>query len=114
TALETIVLFYTETRGAILGLLVGVAVSATLALIYMRGRGRTVAGATLGVLLVLVGGFYAMRHTSFVQNDVALTRVASIFSPGVLQVRFEIWHVAFEGFLERPVVGWGQEGFNYV
>jgi tetratricopeptide (TPR) repeat protein len=25
-----------------------------------------------------------------------------------------IWGLAWEGFKERPIVGWGQEGFNYV
>jgi hypothetical protein len=29
-------------------------------------------------------------------------------------VRFALWGMAWEGFLERPIVGWGQEGFNYV
>jgi hypothetical protein len=28
--------------------------------------------------------------------------------------RFTVWNLAFEGFKERPLLGWGQEGFNFV
>jgi tetratricopeptide (TPR) repeat protein len=76
-------------------------------------KGRRNAGIALAVLILLVGGFLLIRHSSFVTNEPTLSRLASIsLSDG--QTRFTIWHMAWEGFLARPVTGWGQEGFNYV
>ena len=47
------------------------------------------------------------------QNNHVLNRIASIsLSDG--QTRFTIWNMALKGVLERPLTGYGQEGFNYV
>jgi O-antigen ligase len=112
-ALEVIILFFTATRGAILGA-VGAAVLGTLLWMAESGKGgRRNAGIALAVLVVLIGGFFALRSSSFVQHEPTLSRLATIsLSEG--QTRFTIWHMAWEGFLARPVTGWGQEGFNYI
>jgi O-antigen ligase/Flp pilus assembly protein TadD len=111
--LEAVLLFFTETRGTVLGLLFGLALATFLTILIAGARTRRYAAITLALIIIIVGGVYLARNSSFVQNNDVLHRVTSIsLSDG--QTRFAIWHMAFEGMLERPIVGWGQEGFNYV
>ena len=112
-ALEVILIFFTETRGTILGLIGAVALAAFLLAVTGSKSVRNIAIGALALILILAGGFYAMRNSSFVQSNHVLQRVASI-SLADGQTRFTIWNIAFEGIVERPIVGWGQEGFNYV
>jgi O-antigen ligase/thioredoxin-like negative regulator of GroEL len=110
---EAVLIFFTETRGTILGLVAALALAALLAALTAGKRVRSYAVAGLALILLLAGGFYLARDSAFVQGNHVLQRIATIsLSDG--QTRFTIWHMAFEGALERPITGWGQEGFNYV
>ncbi len=111
--LEAILLLFTETRGTVIGLVLGLALAALLTALTASARVRRAAVGALILILILVGGLYLGRNSAFVHNSHMLQRVTSIsLSDG--QTRFTIWHMAFEGMLERPIAGWGQEGFNYV
>lgn len=110
---EASLIFFTETRGTILGLLIALGIAALLTLFTAGKRARQVAGWGLALLLLVSGGFYLARGSSFVQDNHVLQRIASIsLADGA--TRFTIWHMAFEGVAARPITGWGQEGFNYV
>lgn len=112
-ALHAIVLFYTATRGAILAALAAGGL-ASLWWAYGAGkRGRIAAAALFGLLVLVVGGFFLARSTPFVQEEPTLARFAALSLQDAAP-RVTIWGVAWDGFLERPVAGWGQEGFNYV
>ncbi len=115
--LNIVILYFTATRGAILGLLGG----ALVALIYMlikseKGDGvRKVATAGLLGLIIFVGLFFALKNTSFVKNSPVLGRFANLsLSEIETQGRYYVWPMAIKGFIERPILGWGQEGFNFV
>jgi tetratricopeptide (TPR) repeat protein len=114
-AIETFVLFATATRGVILGFVAAAVFAALLwAIESGKQQRRYAAGAFVG-LLILIGGFVAFRHSSFIQNDPTLGRLASIsLSDGETSTRFALWNIAIEGFKDRPITGWGQDGFNYV
>ena len=57
----------------------------------------------------------AVRNTTFVRNDYVLSRFASLsFSEIKTQGRYFVWPMAIKGFIEKPILGWGQEGFNFV
>lgn len=113
--LQLILIFYTATRGTILGLIGGIFL-ALGTLLFFGDRSLQVKRwgvAVLVALVVLGGGLYAAKNTTFVQNHEVFSRIASI-SLAEGQTRFAIWGMAWKGFLERPVFGWGQESFNYV
>lgn len=114
SALSAVIIFATATRGAVLGLAGAIGLGAAL-WVLEAGRKKTrmaAAGVLLG-LLVLAGAFFAARDTAFVAQDPTLSRLASIsLADGA--TRFTLWSMALEGVAERPVFGWGQEGFNYV
>ena len=112
-ALEALLVFLTETRGTVLGLLGGLVLTGLLFAFTGSKRVRQWGAWGAAVVIILAGGLYLARDTAFVQGNDVLHRVTSInLADG--QVRFTIWGMAFDGFLERPIVGWGQEGFNYV
>jgi O-antigen ligase len=111
--LEGTLIFFTETRGTVLGLSIGLALAAFLTAMTAGKRARRYAvGALIGIFL-LAGGFYLARGSAFVQQNHVLQRIASI-SLADGSVRFTLWHMAFEGVQARPITGWGQEGFNYI
>ena len=110
---EGVLIFFTGTRGAVLGLVGALALAAALTALTAGRRAREWAAGALVLLIVLAGSFYFARNSAFVQETYILDRVAGI-SLAEGSTRFRIWDMAWEGFLVRPVTGWGQEGFNYV
>jgi len=115
--LQTFVLYHTATRGAMLGLIIGVGITTLFIAIFEREK-KTLRKAAIGVLVatvLFVGGFMAVRNMTFVQQSPVLSRFAAIsLTEKTTKSRFMIWGMAIQGFKERPVLGWGMEGFNYV
>lgn len=113
-ALQVVIIFATATRGAILGLFFAAGVVAVAWAAKSGGTGKKVAIGAVIALLALAGGFFLLRDSALVRNEPTLTRIATIFDSGELKVRETLWGMAYQGFLERPITGWGQEGYNYV
>lgn len=111
-----ITLLLTGTRGTFLGFIGGGAVM--IGYIALFGRAypeiRKIAIGTCVAMVVLVGGFFAIRDSSFIQENTALSRIANISIAKDLSTRSVIWKMAYEGVQERPLLGWGQSNFNYV
>ncbi len=104
------------TRGTMLGVAGGAIIAALVYGIFANKPeqriGRTISLGIIGLLIVGSLGFYAIRNTHFVQNHSVLERLASI---SVNNARLQyIWPIAWQGFKVKPVLGWGQENFNYV
>lgn len=112
-ALQTLILFQTGTRGTIVGFLGAIVIGTFLWMLEAGKRGRQGALVALVVVVIAAGGFYALRETPFIAKDPILSRFASI-SLAEMKPRFAIWNMAAQGIVERPVIGWGQDGFNYV
>ncbi|MES2203416.1 MAG: O-antigen ligase family protein [Patescibacteria group bacterium] len=117
--LQAMGLYFTETRGAILGTLLGLFVAAAYVALFSRGKEwqglRRVCIGGLAAIVIVVGGFFAIKDTSFVQHSSTLNRLSHIsLTDRSTIARFEIWQMAWKGFQEKPLTGWGQENFNYV
>lgn len=114
---QLISIYHTATRGVILGLIGGLILLALFVLFFERQQKvlRRTAGGLLICLLVLGGVFFAIRDTQFVKKSQTLSRFASLSVSEINnQGRRYIWPMAISGFKERPILGWGQESFNYV
>lgn len=116
-ALQTVILYFTATRGAILGFIGGALLS--LGIIAWKERhNKKIRKISIGICLsvvALLAIFVGIRNTTFVKNSPVLSRFASLsFSEIKTQGRYYVWPMAVEGFKERPILGWGQENFNYV
>ena len=115
TLLFIYLLIQTATRGTILGLAGGLTVTAAYVALFTKEhpKVRKYAAGGLLAMVLLVGLFIGFRKSEIIQHNPYLARVANItLSEGSL--RFKIWHMAYEGFKERPILGWGQSNFNYV
>jgi len=114
---QLITLYFTATRGAILGLLAGSVLSAIIIAIFEKQNlfGKKVAIGFVVAVVVLIIGFFAIKNTALVSNSPVLGRFSSIsLEETTTKSRFMIWGMALQGFKERPIFGWGQESFNYV
>lgn len=115
--LQIVNLYYTATRGAILGFIGGVLLTAILISLFERDNKiiRKIGIGILASVIIVVGGFFAIKNTEFVSESKVLSRFSTIsFDAGTTQARFLIWNMAIEGVKEKPLFGWGQENFNLV
>ena len=114
--MQTLVLYHTATRGAILGLVGGLALSAAIiAFLSKKRRVKIFAASAVALIVFSSGGFLLAKNTSFVKHSPVLNRFASIsMNETTTQSRFVIWKMSWEGFKEKPIFGWGPENFNLV
>lgn len=109
------VLVETGTRGTAIALASSALLTVAYIALFERENKlmRKVAIAGLGVVVAVVLGLSAAKNTAFIQSHSNVARLTTI-SMGEAQTRFTIWKLAIEGVKERPILGWGQENFNYV
>ncbi len=116
-AIYSLVLYYTATRGAILGLIGGVLLASLLVALFEKEEKnlKKISWGVIGAVFILIVGFFFIRNTEFVKTSPVLNRFATIsINETKTQARAYVWPMAIEGFKERPILGWGQESFNYV
>jgi len=116
------ILFKTGTRGAFVGLVVGLILSS----IYFawKEKNKTIRFGAIGFLvavLVSVVLLGTLKNTVFIKENNMLSRFSSLITTDVKSVlknqgeaRTMIWRMAYEGVKERPLLGWGQDNFGYV
>jgi len=125
-----VILFSTATRGAILGYLGGILLALLLYAIFGGQKGskhdsskhtlstkgwRLISGGI--IVLVILAGFltWSARNSPFIQKSETLSRLTSIsLQEFQTEGRAYIWPMALKGFTQRPILGWGQENFNYI
>jgi tetratricopeptide (TPR) repeat protein len=125
-ALESIILSLTETRGAELALAFGALLIAVVFIIRKETEKplRILAGIVIGVVVVSCGFLFIARNAHFVENNSTLSRYSQLVSGVILhptqylfdqgKSRVDVWTMAWQGVKERPLLGWGQESFNYL
>src|SRR3989344_390208 len=113
--LEVFILFQTGTRGAIIALAIGGAVLLVVTILQSSGQVKKIAIGGLVVLILGGAGLFALKNTPVVQNFLALRRITSLsLADRTVQTRLMTWGSATQGFLNRPILGYGPENFNYV
>lgn len=110
------VVFLTATRGAILGLVGGFIIMAALFSFLMKDRRvRTASIVVVLSVVIVISVFLLVQNKEFVSKNYVLSRFANLtFAERTIQSRFTIWAMSFEGFKERPILGWGIENYNQV
>ena len=111
------VILATQTRGAALGLAVGLFVTALL--IFWRFRSiKIVKKLSLGILVLviaIVGLVYFARNTAFIRDSVLLQRLASIsVTDRTAETRLLTWQGAWDGWKDNFLLGVGMENFNII
>ena len=103
-----------QTRGAFLGLVAGLFAAVIYIIFASKGKTRKWGGVILGVLVILGVGVYAVRNTKFVQSFPEGRLLQISLSDQTAQTRLWVWQEAWQGFKERPILGWGPENFTVV
>lgn len=115
-ALGSFVLYHTATRGAIIGLIGGFLISWILiAILSPKKKSRLVHSSLLAGMAIIIGGLLLLKTTDFVKTNPVLSRFANIsLTETTTESRLTIWKMSWQGFKEKPILGWGQENFNLV
>ena len=104
----------TQTRGDIIGLSLGIFAFTVYLAFASRGKMRKWATSIVVLLIILGGTVYAFRKSP-ITNVIPEGRLLQIsLSDPTAQTRLWVWGEAWQGFLERPVFGWGPENFTAV
>lgn len=114
--LYALIMYYTATRGTILGFVGGVILAAILAVFSSEDkRVKKSSFVFLAIAAALLFGFYFARNSNFIKNSLVLSRFSNIsLEETTTQSRFVIWKMSWEGFKERPILGWGPENYNIL
>ncbi|HMP85355.1 MAG TPA: O-antigen ligase family protein [Candidatus Paceibacterota bacterium] len=143
--LQTIILFQTGTRGAMIGWFVGLFVFAVIGIfgdifskkqieqnitntktesstnflanifIKIRQNIKWIFSLIIVVLIIFISAIFYYKDSDFIKNNVAFGRLTSInLSEGTANARILNWQIAWQGFSERPILGWGQSNYNLV
>jgi len=111
-ALDLTAFVLAQSRGALLGLGVGVAV---FAISYaMMTPNKKAKRAAIGLILLGIASYgllFALKDTEFVR-DSTLARFTNL--QAATRTRFIAWEIAGQGFVDRPLTGWGIDTFHIL
>ncbi|KKQ40683.1 MAG: Tetratricopeptide repeat domain protein [Candidatus Magasanikbacteria bacterium GW2011_GWA2_37_8] len=116
-AMAVMGLFFSGTRGSMLGLGAGIGVAIIGYIIFLREqkKARLFLGGLLITVVIIGGLLYAFRQSDFVQSSVILGRTFNTSLTDVMESpRWIAWVIAVEGWKERPVFGWGPNNYFYA
>jgi len=107
------VLHMTAVRGSILAFWVGVFLLGLLYLFLAKQKKiKFYVVVGLIALLLLVGFIWINRDSNWVQDIHWLRRITDIsLQTRTIQTRIWSWQSGWEGFKEKPILGWGPENF---
>ena len=103
------------TRGAFLGLIVGLGVLAISYIFSLKEHKKIKQG--FGILMILgvivMGLLFNFRQTDFVKNIPAVGRLVNTQISST-NTRVMAWEIALEAWQEKPVFGWGPNNYYYA
>jgi len=124
-ALLFFALMLTGTRGAAIAYGCGMLFLSVLFLLFGPREGCTlslrhttlkkIVGGIVILFFMLVGSGFIVRDQLIASSFDPISRLASIsFSGSTIEGRLLAWSVAWEGWKERPFLGWGVENYNLL
>lgn len=112
---NSIGVFYSGTRGSIIGLAVGIFITLGILAFKQKGRIRNFFVLAVVVATIGIGALFSFKDASFIKSSPTLYRLASISSGDITTAsRFAIWQISYEAWKERPILGYGQDNFSYI
>jgi O-antigen ligase/Flp pilus assembly protein TadD len=114
--LSVIVIFYTGTRAALLGLGAGVAIFFAAQIIIVPRRTKMIYGGILLALAALLASAFIFNFSILKQNKLwDFSRIFSISAEdSSSQERLMLWRASVDAGLRSPFFGWGPENYDYA
>lgn len=116
------ILYKTGTRGAFVGLVVGLLV--LTGYLTFKERHKIIRYCSMGIFTAVIVGVVLLglfKNSAWVQSSPQLARYSALISLNVKEVtkklgedRTMIWGMALNGVADKPYFGWGQDNFGYV
>jgi len=115
--IDILALYYTRTRGAWLGFVIGMIFVAGC-WFFSRSRRSRLEAKTIKRLAV-AGAFTFVLVVSFVlfPNFSPFKNFSNLLQTSLensINSRLNVWSIAFNGWKQKPILGWGVESFSYV
>lgn len=101
-----------QSRGALVGLAAGILVFGVC--IGVLAKNKKIKFITIGVVacvFIAYGFLFAFRNSPAIQQS-SLARFANFST--TIDTRLIAWKIAWEGFKERPITGWGLDTFHIL
>jgi len=107
--INLISLIGSETRGSILGLLVGFLIFLFFYFLFSKLDLRKKILIFL-LILIFLTSFYFFLKTDIASKIPGIKRLhETLFNPSFFMPRFIAWQIFWNAFKEKPILGWGQE-----
>lgn len=101
-----------QSRGALVGLAAGiVALSAYYGFVTKDKKIRVRILGALGLLFATYGALFLMRDIPVIATS-PVSRFLDVRA--TVSTRLIAWNIAWDGFLERPLTGWGLDNFHIL
>ena len=108
-----LILYNTGSRGSFLGILAGFfTFGIIMGLKSRRSAPKRIIIYALISILAFTTLLWSVKDTTFIQHNKILSRLVNTSSSS--KTRFTVWNIALQGIMEHPLLGLGQENFNYV
>ncbi len=110
-------IFFSATRGAILGLAVGTIILLIYYVFFSKtqNKKRFLPPSLLILLTLLLSVFWLTRFNPFWREIPGFNRFAGMTSlvpkDGSVQTRLVTWQISWEAFKEKPIFGWGPDNY---
>ena len=104
-------------RGAVLGVLGGLVSSIVIYLVFGKEnrKGRMIAASILGIGVLLSAVLFVNRESAFVAKVPVLSRLLNTSIASIMDSpRFVAWKIAYQGWKDYPVFGWGPNNYFYA
>ncbi|MFA6104992.1 MAG: O-antigen ligase family protein [Patescibacteria group bacterium] len=115
--LALIGIIFSGTRGSLLGLIFGIGLAMISYAFTLKGKSK-VKNYLLGAIILgvaVLGLAYVNRQSKFVTDIPALSRVLNTSVKELQEgARVIAWGAAFQGWKDRPILGWGPNNFFYA
>lgn len=110
-------LFFSGTKGSMLGLIAGLISAAIGYGIFAKEHPLVRRGTIIGVCIMalVLGGLFMFRASPSVRSIPALGPLLNVsLTSGTGSTRVIAWKIAIESWKERPMFGWGPNNFFYA
>lgn len=101
-----------QSRGALVGLVAGIIAFSFYTMLFTKSKNLRL--GVLGMLFTVFAGYGAL----FLARDVPIIRESPLYRftdlYGTVSTRLIAWDIAWQGFLERPLTGWGFDNFHIL
>ncbi len=109
-----IMIYYSGTRGPIVGLIVSLFVMGGLYWFKSNNKQKGIISAVLLVIIFSGLFLYSARDSEWIKKYHAFDRIANIsLTDATTYDRFLTWQTSWQSFLDRPILGYGPENYRY-